>query len=505
MPESPQTHSTVVRGDHWPWDANDEHLDVDVVDNDHDVETIRRNPLPPELSSRIPLEVVECIIDYMGHPTLFAAALVCRAWHHRALRNLYSSVEIATRGNYESLLEQFRTSPRVKQRLARAHKLVIGSYRSKEEDSHFLATLPLTLAHALPALRILSINGLLRPAMHLTFYRALHHLKHIVSLSLSLVTLSNTIELQRVVCAFPHLEHLALEDVTFRRPHSAGDQARSSALALSRRNADIKLKSLSFIIMSYEVQEDPMDLETIIDWLLRSAVCASLQELTLDLMHFSPDMIDDRERDENINRLLEESGSALVSFHVHEQHCYKHVYHHTATGLNFVHNTSLRHLTLSLFVIADKLEEGWPATAAELQATFAMLRSDQLECIILEFSIFVSAWGEPDILRLEELTTSEEKLASSQSSALHTIMVQSCFDALEEVDIRINVVVDVSIQSKEWADGIARSVVLVFPQLFAPWHDRGVIRISHVLSMPPSDLWPWQDTAIPDLPDTSTL
>ncbi|KAH9926806.1 uncharacterized protein B0H18DRAFT_1104366 [Fomitopsis serialis] len=153
--------------------------------------------------------------------TLLNAVLVCRAWHSRASRCLYSTVVIKSRAHYDLLVEQSRTSPRVKQWLATTRDLVaLGSYRaeSQREGILFLDTLPLVFAHTLPALRVLDIRRMLCYNLHPTFYHALRCFTHIMSLRLDDAVLGNVAQLRRIVCAFPHLEDLALDRVTFRQP-----------------------------------------------------------------------------------------------------------------------------------------------------------------------------------------------------------------------------------------------------------------------------------------------
>ncbi|KAH9926786.1 uncharacterized protein B0H18DRAFT_332864 [Fomitopsis serialis] len=274
---------------------------------------ISSKSLPLHISDRIPLEVFEVIIDYMPISTLLNAVLVCHAWHSRASRHLYSTVVIKSRTQYDLLVEQSRTSPRVKQWLATTRDLVVlCSYNSKREGISFLNSLPLVFAHTLPALRVLDIRRMLCYNMHPTFYHALRHFTHIMSLRLDDAVLGNVAQLRRIVCAFPHLEDLALDRVTFRQPHYAVASPPRHRLDTSfpPESNIVRLKALT---ISAHPNAGPESFISQAGWLVSSVSCVSLRDLAVCVL--CKDDLNLELACEQVNRLLEASGPSLISFH----------------------------------------------------------------------------------------------------------------------------------------------------------------------------------------------
>ncbi|KAH9835304.1 uncharacterized protein C8Q71DRAFT_112765 [Rhodofomes roseus] len=223
--------------------------------------------LPPNLSDRIPLEIIESIIDCMVQTTLVPTAQVCRAWYPRAMYNLYSAIRLQSRRCYNLLVQQVRTSPRVKQRLATTDGLIVTHFMKRKED-----TIP--FMDALPTLRVLSIEGALRPATHPSFYLGLLQFKHIVSLRLFDVRLSNIMQLQRIVYACPHVAELRLHGVTLICTAPFGWGSSRPAHIRPRTEATTSLRRLEIkVSKSLERETDPtMDSVPIIDWLVSSAM-----------------------------------------------------------------------------------------------------------------------------------------------------------------------------------------------------------------------------------------
>ncbi|KZT70434.1 hypothetical protein DAEQUDRAFT_206267 [Daedalea quercina L-15889] len=277
-------------------------------------------PLPPILSSRIPLDVYEEIIDWMDQPTLAAAALVDTAWHTRAMDNLYSTILIDSRASFDLLVKQARTSPRVRRWLTATRGLIVTHIVISRTYWHnrkyatvpglFLHALPASLGQTMPGLRTLTIGFGLYPFMHPTFFHALPLFKHVVSLRLLDVWLSNIAQLHRIVYAFPQLESLSLFSGSLKEMYPG---ARSQRLALPppnpRHASNIRLKKLVI-----DTCDDQHTLERMIDWLVQSEICANLHDLTVKYWWVKPHYEEQHDTSELVNQLLRRSGPHLVRF-----------------------------------------------------------------------------------------------------------------------------------------------------------------------------------------------
>ncbi|KAH9839372.1 uncharacterized protein C8Q71DRAFT_722314 [Rhodofomes roseus] len=180
-------------------------------------------------------------MDYCDLPI---AALVSRAWYARSTHNLYYVVHIKSRKSFNSLVEQSRRSPRVKQMLTTTHQLLVAHEDRRSQQKPFLDALPLVFSNALPLLEILTINAALRPSMHPTFFLALSHFERLVTLELYRVELCNITELRRIVRAFPRLEELGLDSVTMMQAYPPNNGSPHLARPSSCLQSSIKLQRL---------------------------------------------------------------------------------------------------------------------------------------------------------------------------------------------------------------------------------------------------------------------
>ncbi|KAH9913418.1 uncharacterized protein B0H18DRAFT_1126281 [Fomitopsis serialis] len=423
--------------------------------------------LPLHLSDRIPLEVFEDIVDYMPISTLLDAVLVCRAWHSRASRRLYSTVVIKSRTQYDLLVEQSRTSPRVKQWLTTTRDLIVlCSYNSKREGITFLNSLPLVFAHTLPALRVLDIRRMLCYNMHPTFYHALRCFTHIMSLRLDDAVLGNVAQLRRIVCAFPHLEDLALDRVTFRQPRYVSSRPPYWTDTPLRPQSNTRLKVLT---ISAHPNAGSDSFISQANWLVTSALCVSLRNLVVRFLCKDDPYL--KLACEQVDRLLGASGTSLTSFH----RIYDFWHGYPPARFSLIHNTALRTLKLDLNIHLNRPDANWRAVATELHATLSTVRSSQIEHITIDTMIYFTLGRLP--ADREDCIPSCGELEADLRS-MHDVMVTPYFDGLKDVGVKVKIWHDRR-RSADWADDIARATVPVFCQFLRPWHKRGLVDISY--------------------------
>ncbi|KAH9835312.1 uncharacterized protein C8Q71DRAFT_765131 [Rhodofomes roseus] len=298
--------------------------------------------LPHSLSSRIPIEIFETVMDVMAYRDLPSAASVSWAWRPRAIHNLYSTIFLDSRKGSSMLVALLRQVPHVKEMLATTSRLVVGhsdgSYRwnlNIDQRYLFVDALPLVFADALPALRVLEFESSLRHSMHPTFYSSLARFKHVRSLHLRHVRLHNTAELRRIVFVFPHLQDLVLHGVTVIHRRLSGDRSQASAYTRFHAKTTPQLQRL-------EIDPREAHLRCIVDLLVSSGCCASLQHLTTDSRIGDSTSVPNTPQ---VNRLLQSSGRSLISFH-HRDDCYR-SRQFAARGYDFDTNAALRHLRLT--------------------------------------------------------------------------------------------------------------------------------------------------------------
>lgn len=165
----------------------------------------------------VPIEVVERFIDCLRDDgtAMCQCALVCQSWNIRSTFNIYGSIHIAEWRTLHALLRSSRQHVRVRTRLkTMTEELVIHETHSsdwmatgKERGSLSTAVL-LALAHFTASIRHLHFKGLIPPA-HPSFYVGLIQLNTVTELTIT-GTESSSIQLARVISAFPQLRRLSV-------------------------------------------------------------------------------------------------------------------------------------------------------------------------------------------------------------------------------------------------------------------------------------------------------
>ncbi|KAH9931423.1 uncharacterized protein B0H18DRAFT_952636 [Fomitopsis serialis] len=436
--------------------------------------------LPLALSARIPLEVFRLVVDEMYPPTLTVAALVCAAWHPRAMHNLYHTVEIRSRTSYNLLFKQCYASPRVKQWLASTCKLVAdgerdaysdmheddleaqekgkgehGSVESprrrnkSQSDNHVLPALPFALAGLMPRVRILYICSAGFRFIHTDFFLALSRFESVKSLTLDYCRLNNVTHLRRIVSAFPQLTDFTM-NVDFAREGAAS----YAGTSLFRAPSHMRLRYL-------DVTVEDKCMAMFLDWMTHSGLCNSLADLSIWSGQRSMALT-------SLNQLLETVGASLT--HFCERFGDFQNYDNALTHGNLFQNTALQSLDIKMHHIDNKAEfqvarAAWTKAADELHDIFSTIRSRQLE------HIKVRVQGIHDNTVLEGESAVLEKLDLRD---LHEVISQPYFDALKDVEVKMKIWPRID-QAKLDLDSIAQELEVVFCGLLRPWSDRGIV------------------------------
>ncbi|KAH9917294.1 uncharacterized protein B0H18DRAFT_1123646 [Fomitopsis serialis] len=440
--------------------------------------------LPLTLSDRIPIETFENIIDWMESHALLAAALVSRVWHPRAVHNLYHTVRLQSRKDFDLLVHQLQTSPRIKQRLSTTRELCVHrdypdlfhrDYRraclEQGLDSLNLDVLPIVFANSLPALRVLDIAGFSHPPMHPTFYLALSHFKHVTSLRLHGIMLRNVTQLQQIVCALLGLKEVVLELLI---PIHQFSGTRFRTLCETR-------------LERLEVHADPADsdelitsihpFDPIITWLVDSGVCSSLSELVISRVFRDDPYPGPYPRyrycsngllAKQVNRLLETSGSSLTSFRGDQNEFRFRGKFPLPSSL--VHNTTLSQLILYLYPRAGRKTRAWQL-ASQLHAILYTVRSHELRHIAIH------------LRGLSPENLKEHDLADTPALRnYHDVMEKPCFRALTDVHVKLEFTSrphahDLLCNDAHKLDYLAMLTKTIFRPMLLPWHDRGIVSI----------------------------
>ncbi|KAH9931433.1 uncharacterized protein B0H18DRAFT_1116247 [Fomitopsis serialis] len=413
--------------------------------------------LPLVLSARIPLEVFGLIIDEMDQFTSAAAALVCTAWHPRAMRSLYRIVNISSRTSFDILIKQCRASPHVKRWLATTRELVANDYeRSYGNSKHhpFLQVLPIALVHAMPGVRTLCMRGgnlrFIRP----TFFLGLLHFKAVTSLTLCGCKLNNLEQLWRIIWAFPQLTDLSITGIELTQelggPACCPGATPVQSPRLQRLNIDIDVKSAVLV--------------TFIDCMTHSGCFTSLKELRPWLVYKFENSL------ENLTKALEATGGSLT------------LYHECCTGVdcepapdgrddhgNLSHNTALRSLGFQMNDICPEHGDQWLEPyikwVDELYGVLSTVRSYELEYIKIQSML---GYYDHDYRELEFV------LENIDLGALHEVMGRPYFDVLEDVEVKMDLF---GVLNDSKVDDVGRRLAPVYRGLLRPWSDRGIVNV----------------------------
>ena len=232
-------------------------------------------PLPPEVSDRIPLDIVEQIANNLDPIldrtlTILSMATVCTSWYPCCQRILYREIVLRSWSAYTKISTLALTCAEVRRRLASTQALLVGDPTSLGMESHTLPSFPLVLVGLLPSLTKLHMSNL-RPPFHSSFYRALPKLGTVTDLALFDVYVNNIHELRRILCAFPHLRNLTIGRVTY--PHCVSPIP-SASCKIPRTTATCRARLEA---LSLDWSSNHHLFVCLLQWLIDVSMCADLK------------------------------------------------------------------------------------------------------------------------------------------------------------------------------------------------------------------------------------
>ena len=262
------------------------------------------SPLSTTITNRIPIEIVELVMDFMEmRRTLCSAALVCKAWHDRVEGRLYRSVIITSKAAFDRFVLSMREHVRMRENVSSyTHSLHIRNSARRDalpnaQLGDFIASFPHVLGGRMAAMKTLHIHGLHDP-LHSTFTRTLKQMSNVTALFLDSAVLCNFVQLRSILGAFTSLVHLVLSKVEIRpggqfihRVH--GDK--TGVMHLRTLCLDLSLSATSLI--------------SLLSWLVHIGACQSTEILELQLPWLaspSNGVMDE------VNALVESTGSSLL-------------------------------------------------------------------------------------------------------------------------------------------------------------------------------------------------
>ncbi|KAH9932528.1 uncharacterized protein B0H18DRAFT_1115777 [Fomitopsis serialis] len=325
-------------------------------------------------------------------------------------------------------------------------------------------------------LEVLAIRHL-RPFLHHNFFLGISRLQSVKSLQLSQCTFSNISQLRRIVCALPQLLQLALSYVRLRViRHPPGYNS------IHYVGVETRLRSLSITLDGY-IDES---MEVVIDWIFHSGIGANLQDLSVWVGDPAPDPA----LRQNPNKLLAASGPSLTQYtEQYQSGPYGRKRH--AGHLDFAANTTLQAFAIALDTIrlnrgqrSDWLR-GWSELVDQLRGILATVRSRQVRDIKINGRI--RFWSEP----AGDFTAITEDLDLAR---LHEVMSQPSFDAVHEVEVKVEIIDTVprtsALSTNLDCEKNRQRVEDIFRGLLNPWSGRATVRVSMRSHYPmPSD-WP---------------
>ncbi|KAH9833402.1 uncharacterized protein C8Q71DRAFT_909452 [Rhodofomes roseus] len=225
-------------------------------------------PLSRDISTRIPQEVVDHIIDQLAGCSahLYNCALVCRSWNYRSTEILFTRIIIRSPRHFDNLAHAALQEERVRQHLAGTQHFSIED-RSGDSRSHLVVYL---YALTMRSLRTLAFSQCTWTPIHPSFTLLLSQFATVTHVSLDKVHVQNFTDLRRIICAFPRLEHLVMKRCSLKHhtPVHASHGVTSKSL----------LPHLNYLELG---ENDVQLLTSLAQWLRIPSRAPSLRELSL--------------------------------------------------------------------------------------------------------------------------------------------------------------------------------------------------------------------------------
>ena len=142
----------------------------------HPVEQDEVRPLPLTLINRLPIEIMEHILDNARHgiQTLHACSLVCTAWRSYLIHSPYEQIVLHSGFQLHILVCAARNHPTVRDRLAPVRSIILQQHG--ERGLGFAHVFPLMLSPYLHQVERLSFDNCTLQPLHKSFFSMLRQL-----------------------------------------------------------------------------------------------------------------------------------------------------------------------------------------------------------------------------------------------------------------------------------------------------------------------------------------
>lgn len=197
-------------------------------------------------SSRIPIELVECVIDHLrgNMASLAACSSVSRDWYPHSHIVLYASICARSPSGYSDLLWLAHHNQHVRSDLSHTRELfIVGGSECKP---HYATTMLLRFANLLDHLTAIALRSCLQLPIPPAFTTSLQQFKSVTCLELSDFVVYNVHELLRTASALPSLHRLALiRGRLIKLPGTDSDEwVQRTAFHISQRLRELDLDDL---------------------------------------------------------------------------------------------------------------------------------------------------------------------------------------------------------------------------------------------------------------------
>ncbi|OBZ67510.1 hypothetical protein A0H81_12544 [Grifola frondosa] len=197
----------------------------------------------------LPPEVTDCIIDALhDRQTLCSCALTCRNWLPASRYNLFYRITINKRPNYDALLWEDKERP-------------------------WVHVIPHVFSIHLRNVRFLTIGDFIWDTFRLppSFYTLGTHFTSVSTLELCSGRFSTFSEFRRLICAFPQLSRLFVQDTEWSRSPRTPLPSTHHAFTMDRPRLEL---------LWFDSAAEG-GVITLLDWLLRTPSAQSISDLQL--------------------------------------------------------------------------------------------------------------------------------------------------------------------------------------------------------------------------------
>lgn len=404
--------------------------------------------LPPEITDRI--------IDHLWDDpaVLYSCSLVARSWAASSRYHLFSTLRIVSRRPFDGLVKLARRrAPHIVPLFHLVHELQVYDVTAKKKP--YARIVPHVFAAHMPNLRTLRFyqaDWRQVTPMQATFPMFLAQFTSVTQLELDGCICANLKDFQRVICAFPMLEHLFVRgDDPFTLPPNP--QHNLTALTPPPRTVQRpRLLSLGLWFRSHWHKEHTL----VWEWLLDTPSKDTLHSVCV----YAPGT----EWHPPYGQMLQAVGPSLLRLDtpllLDGEHC------------TLSSNTNLRELVINM-----ANSQSWPVAWSAFTRLASQITSHHLRR--LTFNLYVCGEqdepgmrGEADTKRLDELWDNVDW------NELNRVIMGDIFSGLEEVCVRLQWALwDGAFQKTAAFRDFKLEIENRIRRLH--WHDRGILSITH--------------------------